>query len=123
MFGIFGIPVADDHRRAAHRDIFVLLLRDVVQHLVDVDDVAIVSFTAIHSVQSAEMDHGVVDIVVGMLILAAHRIGIVDAAHGQFLAEIGKGDLLAGRNVFRYTKILSGDSASVQMSYRKSKAS
>ena len=96
MFGIFGIPVADDHRRAAHRDIFVLLLRDVVQHLVDVDDVAIVSFTAIHSVQSAEMDHGVVDIVVGMLILAAHRIGIVDAAQGQFLAEIGKGDLLAG---------------------------
>ena len=95
MLGILGVPVADDHRRASHRDILILGLRHAVQHLVEVDNVAIVALLDVHLVEAAEANDAGSDLVFGEDLLSRHGVRVIYASKLQLLLEVTEGLLLA----------------------------
>ena len=77
MFRILRVPVADNHGCTTHRDVIELRRRYVVQHFVEVYDVAVVPLLHIHLVKPTEPDDAVAYVVFGEYLLAIHVVGII----------------------------------------------
>jgi len=95
MLGVFRVPVADNHGSATHRDIVELRLGNIVQHLIEIDNVAVMALFHVHFVETAKTDNAVADMILGKYLLAVHAVGIINTPCHKLLLEIVEGLLLA----------------------------